>query len=154
MFAVFLYKFFRYKGERLIKRRNSAPKQLQKWRKECNRCKFPLSFSFPSYDCFSFTDVHAMYIYCHHFFHEHVEFLLRTIKGMSMGGEFSRKLSIFQNFCISSFSILCMIWFLNMWTTTCSFQKHMKKKSIECINTSICLESCGKSNLKCMLRRW
>ena len=25
------------------------------------------------------------------------------------GGEFSRKLRIFQNFCISSFSILCMI---------------------------------------------
>ena len=25
------------------------------------------------------------------------------------GGEFSRKLRIFQNFCISSFSMLCMI---------------------------------------------
>ena len=42
--------------------------------KNATEAKFPLSFSFPSYDCFSFTDVHAMYIDFHHFFHEHVEF--------------------------------------------------------------------------------
>ena len=49
-------------------------KATPKMKKECNQCKFPLSFSFPSYDSFSFTDVHAMYIDFHHFFHEHVEF--------------------------------------------------------------------------------
>ena len=52
--------------------------------------------------------LHAMYIDCHHVFHEHVDFI-EDNKRNEHGGEFSRKLKNFQNFCISSFSILCMI---------------------------------------------
>ena len=34
------------------------------------------------------------------------------------------------------------------------FSKTHEKESIDFIYTSVCFENCGKSNLKCMLRRW
>ena len=49
-------------------------KATPKMKKRMQPMQIPAKFSFPSYDGISFTDVHAMYTNCHHFFHEHVEF--------------------------------------------------------------------------------
>ena len=49
-------------------------KATPKMKKIMQPMQIPAKFFFSSYDCFSFTDVHAMYLDFHHFFHEHVQF--------------------------------------------------------------------------------
>ena len=78
-------------------------------------------------------------------FHEHVDFLSKIIKGMSMGGSFLENLKFLK--FLHSF-----IWYSMHDLIFKHVNRNMifpKPQSIEYINTSTCLEICEKSNLKC-----